>query len=172
MTDPKAVSDAETLIPLSDPVRTVRAQRRLDAEPYRVYRAWSAPEALSEWFPDRVEGSLTPGTRSTLVFPDQRVWWDVIEADPNSRFQFRWPWLADDAWVTTVTVTITPRGYGSLVTLEDGPFDLTRPGLLDAYAESSAGWEKALATLRALVDFSVDLRGRNPSPPQTAGRER
>ncbi len=83
MTDPKPATDAETLIPLSDPVRTVRTQRRLDAEPYRVYRAWSAPEALSEWFPDRVEGSLTPGTRSTLVFPDQRVWWDVIEADPE-----------------------------------------------------------------------------------------
>ncbi len=74
--------------------------------------------------------------------------------------------------MTTVTVTITPRGYGSLLTLEDGPFDLTRPGLLDAYAECGAGWEKALATLRALADFSVDLRGRNPSPPQTAGRER
>jgi hypothetical protein len=107
-----------------------------------------------------------------LVFPDQRVWWDVVEADPNSRFQFRWPWLANDAWVTTVTVTITPRGFGSLLTLEDGPFDLTRPGLLDAYAESMAGWAEALAELRAVVDYSVDLRGRNPRPPQTASRER
>lgn len=165
------MTDEETTITLSDPVRTVRAQRRLDAEPYRVYRAWSAPEALSEWFPTQVEGSLAPGTRSTLVFPDQRVWWDVVEADPNSRFQFRWPWLADDAWVTTVTVTITPRGYGTLLTLEDGPFDLTRPGLLDAYAECMAGWGEALAELRAIVDYSVDLR-RNPKPPQAASRAR
>ena len=148
----------EARIEIAGPVRTVRLKRRLDAPPYRVHRAWSAPEALSEWFPDHVDGSLAPGTRSTLVFPDQRVWWEVLEAEPDGRFQFRGPWLATDAWVTVVTVTITPRGYGSLVTLEDGPFDLTRPGVLDAYAECLAGWGEALANLRAVVDYSVDLR--------------
>ena len=149
---------AEPKVPIPDPVRTVRLQRRLDAPPYRVYRAWSSPEALAEWFPDAVEGSLAPGTRSTLVFPNERVWWEVVTAEPYSRFQFRWPWLPDDAWVTTVTVTITPRGYDSLVTLEDGPFDLTQPGVIDAYAESLEGWGEALAHMRAIVDFSVDLR--------------
>ncbi len=143
---------------LPDPIRTVRVQRRLDAEPYRVYRAWSAPEALSEWFPDRVEGSLSPDTRSTLVFPDQRVWWDVLDAQPDARFQFRWPWLDDESWVTVATVTLTPRGYGTLLTLEDGPFDLTQPGVLDAYGECLEGWGEALSQLRAVVDFSVDLR--------------
>ena len=145
-------------IQLADPVRTVRLQRRLDAPPYRVHRAWSAPEALAEWFPESVDGSLAPGTRSTLVFPDERVWWDVIAAEPNDRFQFRWPWLADESWVTTVTVTVTARGFGSLVTLEDGPFDLTHAGVIDAYAECLAGWAEALANLRAVVDYSVDLR--------------
>ncbi len=143
---------------LADTVRTVRLQRRLDAPPYRVYRAWSSPEALAEWFPDAVEGSLAAGTRSTLVFPDQRIWWDVVASEPYTRFQFRWPWLANDAWVSTATVTIAPRGYGSLVTLEDGAFDLTQPGVIDAYAECLEGWGEALAHLRAVVDFSVDLR--------------
>ena len=146
------------LIELVDPIRTVRLQSRLDAPPYRVYRAWSAPEALSEWFPESVEGSLATDTRSTLVFKDRRVWWDVIAAEPNTRFQFRWPWLADDSYITTVTITITPRGYGSLVTLEDGPFDLTRPHVLDAYGECLEGWGEALANMRAVVDYSVDLR--------------
>jgi uncharacterized protein YndB with AHSA1/START domain len=141
-------------IELADPIRTVR----LDAPPYRVYRAWSAPEALSEWFPESVEGSLAEDTRSTLVFKDRRVWWDVISAEPNARFQFRWPWLSDDSYLTTVTITITPRGYGSLVTLEDGPFDLTRPRVLDAYGQCLEGWGEALANMRAVVDFSVDLR--------------
>jgi uncharacterized protein YndB with AHSA1/START domain len=145
-------------VALAEPTRTVRLERRLDAPPYRVYRAWSSPEALAEWFPDSVEGSLAPGTRSTLVFPDQRVWWDVLAAEPYTRFQFRWPWLAADAWITTVTITIAPRGYGSQVTLEDGPFDLTVPGVLDAYGECLEGWAEALANMRAVVDFSVDLR--------------
>ena len=145
-------------IQLDDPVRTVRLQRRLDAPPYRVYRAWSAPEALAEWFPESVEGSLAPGTRNVLVFPDDRIWWDVLAAEPNSRFQFRWPWLPDESYVSTVTVTISARGYGSLVTLEDGPFALTRPKVLEAYAECLEGWGTALANMRAIVDFSVDLR--------------
>jgi uncharacterized protein YndB with AHSA1/START domain len=143
---------------VADAARTIHIERRLDAPPYRVYRAWSSPEALSEWFPESVEGSLAVGARSTLVFPDERVWWEVTAAEPDSRFQFRWPWLADDAWVTTVTVTISPRGLGSLVVLEDGPFDLGKDGLLDAYAECVEGWAEALSNLRAVVDFSVDLR--------------
>jgi uncharacterized protein YndB with AHSA1/START domain len=149
---------AEARVEIADPVRMVRLERRVDAPPYRVYRAWSSPDALQEWFPDAVEGSLAPGTRSTLVFPDQRVWWEVREAEPYTRFRFRWPWLPDESWITEVTVTITPRGYGSVVTLEDGPFDLTAPGVLEAYAECLGGWGEALAQLRAVVDFSVDLR--------------
>ncbi len=155
---PPAEETAEVQIEIHDPVRTVRVQRRVDGEPYRVYRAWASPDALSEWYPDRVEGSLTPGTRSTLVFRDHRVWWEVLEAEPNRRFQFRWPWLANDAWITVVSVTISPRGYGSLITVEDGPFDLTQPGVLEAYASSLAGWGEWLANLRAVVDYSVDLR--------------
>jgi uncharacterized protein YndB with AHSA1/START domain len=160
MTEPTADEQATAVahIDTPDPVRTVRVQRSLDAEPYRVYRAWAAPDALSEWYPERVEGSLMPGTRSTIVFRDHRVWWEVLEAVPDQRFQFRWPCLPNDAWVTVVSVTITSRGAGSLVTLEDGPFDLTQPGLLDAYASSLAEWGKWLANLRAVVDYSVDLR--------------
>jgi uncharacterized protein YndB with AHSA1/START domain len=148
----------QPMLQVADSMRTVRLTRRLDAPPYRVYRSWSAPEALAEWFPESVEGSLAPGMRSTLVFAEERVWWEVLAAEPDGRFQFRWPWLADDAWVTTVTVSIAARGFGSLVTLEDGPFDVSRHGLLEAYAESLSGWAEALANLRAVVDFSVDLR--------------
>jgi uncharacterized protein YndB with AHSA1/START domain len=148
----------EAQIAISDPVRTVRVQRRLDGEPYRVYRAWASPDALAEWYPDRVEGALAPGTQSTLVFRDHRVTWDVIESEPDTRFQFRWPWLPNDEWTTVVTVTITPRGYGSIVTVEDGPFDLTHPGVLDAYSRCLSGWGEWLANLRAVVDYSVDLR--------------
>jgi uncharacterized protein YndB with AHSA1/START domain len=155
---PTAEGETEARVAIPDPVRTVHMRKRVDAPPYRVYRAWSSPDALQEWFPDSVEGSLTPGTRSMLVFPDQRVWWEVLEAEPYSRFKFRWPWLEDESWLTEVTVTITPRGYGSTVVVEDGPFDLTVPRVLEAYAECLEGWGEALANMRAVVDYSVDLR--------------
>ncbi len=150
MTDMKAAD--------ADPARTVRIQQRVDAEPYRVYRAWSSPDELLTWFPDAIEGSLAVGARSTLVFPSRRVWWDVLQAQPDVLFQFRWPSLEGDAWVSTATVTIAPRGYGSVVTLEDGPFDLTVAGVIEAYADCLVGWAEALANLRAVIDYSVDLR--------------
>lgn len=142
----------------TDSVRTISTQHRLDAPPYRVHRAWASPDELTTWFPDAVEGSLAPGTRSTLVFPSQRIWWDVTEVEPDRLFVFRWPQLPDERLVTTVAVAITPRGYGSVVELREGPFDLALPDVSAAYARSLLGWGEALSNLRAVIDYSVDLR--------------
>src|SRR5205809_5178198 len=106
--------------------RMVRMARRLNAPPERVYRAWADPEELARWFPDRIEGGLAVGARSMLVWPDRRVWWDVIEAHPNRTFVFRWPWLPDQRLITTVSVTIDPAEYGSRLELVDRPFRLYR----------------------------------------------
>lgn len=133
-------------------------ERLLDASPSRVYRAWSDPETLTAWFPTAIEGSLSPGERSSLVWPEQTVWWEVLEAEPERRFRFRWPWLADDSHMTEVSVDLAPRGLGTRLVLTDGPFAIDRPGQLDAWAECVEGWAEALANLRATLDFSVDLR--------------
>ncbi len=145
----------------ADPLSTrrfVRMTRRLGASPDRVFRAWTDPEELARWFPDRIEGGLAVGSRSTLVWPDQRVWWDVVEVSPNRRFVFRWPWLRDERIVTTATLAFAPVGYGCQVELTDGPFPLDEPGGLDALADGLEGWADALAKLRAYLDFSVELR--------------
>jgi hypothetical protein len=118
------------------------------------------PEELIRWFPQRIEGSLAAGTRSVLIVPDQRVWLDVSVLESDRRFEFRWPWLAGETWETTVSVLLERAGYGTLLTLTDGPFDLRVPGVLDAYAEALEGWGEALAWLRGVVDFSSDLRPR------------
>ena len=141
--------------------RWIRLRRRLDASPERVFRAFADPEELVRWFPVRIDGALAVGTRTTLVWRDQRVWWDVVEAHPSSRFVFRWPWRADDALVTTVTVAISPSGYGSRLDLEDGPFPIATPAGLDAWAAGLEGWGEALMLLRGALDFSVDLRPRS-----------
>lgn len=155
------MSDEIMALPAGTELRpTVRMIRRFEAPPERVYRAWADPEALARWFPDRVEGGLTVGTRTTLVWEDHRVWWEVIEARNATTFVFRWPWLPDESLITTAQVTIEPAGYGTLMRLEDGPFPLDQRGGLDAWAEALEGWGEALALLRAHVDFSVDLRSR------------
>lgn len=121
----------EQTLPLpagTDFQRTVRMVRRLNAPPERVSRAWSDPEELARWFPERVEGALAVDTRTTLVWPDRRVWWEVIEARAGRAFAFRRPWRPDGHLVTTVRVTIEPAGYGTRLELEDGPFPLDQPG--------------------------------------------
>ena len=145
---------------MAESQRWVRMTRRLMAPPGRVYRAWSDPEELARWLPDQVEGGLALGTRASLVWPDRRVWWEIVEAEAPRRFAFRWPWLPDSRIVTTATITISPAGYGTRLELQDGPFPIDEPGGLDAWAEALAGWSEALAQLRAHLDFSVDLRPR------------
>ena len=140
--------------------RWVRMRRRFYAPPDRVFRTWADPEELARWFPERIEGGLAVGSRSVLVWSDRRVWWDVIQAQSNTSFVFRRPWLPDESLVTEVRVTISPAGYGCLLELEDGPFPLDSPGGIDAWAEAIEGWSEALAMLRAHLDFSVDLRPR------------
>jgi len=142
----------------SEATRTIRMRRRLTASPERVFRAFSDPEELARWLPDRVEGGLAVGSRTILVWPRRRLWWEVLESTPSRRFLFRWPWDDADRLVTTVTIDVTPSGYGTLLDLEDGPFPVNSPEGLDAWAAGLEGWGEALAMLRAHLDFSVDLR--------------
>jgi uncharacterized protein YndB with AHSA1/START domain len=138
--------------------RMIEMQRIVDAPPERVYRLWSDPESLPQWLCYQVQGSLTPGTRSTLVFPRNRIEIDVLEASPNSTFKFRWLHSAERDLATTVTVTINPKGWGSTVTLSDGPYEIDDEVVLDEYASAIEVWATALTQLRASVDYSVDLR--------------
>jgi uncharacterized protein YndB with AHSA1/START domain len=134
-------------------------ERVVDAPPERVYRAWSDPETLRQWLAWSVEGSLMPGARSALVFPRHRVEIDVLDADPNWRFRFRWTHPGEEGLTTEVTVSIRPTGYGSTVAITDGPYDdVDDPLVLDEYARAIELWANALAQLKASVDLSVDLR--------------
>ncbi len=140
--------------------RWVRVRRRLNAPPDRTFRAWADPEELARWYPDRVEGGLAQGTRSILVWQDRRVWIDVVEVTASSVFVFRWPWLAGDRLVSTARIVVEPAGYGSQISVQDGPFQLADADGLEAWSQAIATWAEALAMLRGHIDFSVDLRER------------
>jgi uncharacterized protein YndB with AHSA1/START domain len=144
--------------------RLIAMERTVDAPPDRVYRMWSDADTMNQWLSFAVEGSLLPGARSVLVFARQRIPIDVLQAEPNSRFRFRWLHAHPEDLATEVTVTIAPRGWGSRVTLTDGPYEVESEAGLDAYAEAIEIWAAALTQLRASVDYSIDLRmERRPS---------
>ena len=152
------ISEPSVTVPPGWHNRVISLRRTFEAPPARVYRAWSDPVELARWFAPRVEGSLAVGARSDLIWHDRRVRVEVLEAEPDEHVRFRWFWLPDDGYVTQVEVRIQPRGYGSTLTLTDGPFDLAQPRVLDAYAGALEGWGEALAGLRAYLDFTVDIR--------------
>ena len=156
----ESVASGSTLPRGTQMLRTVAIERRFSASPERVQRCWTDPEELVRWFPNRVDGSLAPGARSTLVWPREQVWWEVTDLLVPSRFAFRWPWDAEESIVTQVTILIEAEGSGSRLLLSDGPFPIDRAGGLDAWAEALEGWAEALTLLRGFVDFSVDLRDR------------
>ena len=138
--------------------RLIELERIVDAPPERVYRMWSDPDTMSQWLSYQVHGSLLPGARSVLVFPRHQIEVDVLEAQPNDRFRMRWAHRGDLGLSTEISVRIQPRGWGSLVTLTDGPYDTGAEGVLDEFARAIAIWASALAQLRASVDYSIDLR--------------
>ena len=133
-------------------------ERIVDAPPERVYRMWADADTLRQWLCYEVRGSLLPGARSTLVFPRDRIEIDVLEAEPDRRFKFRWLHSIDSELATEVTIDIRPKGYGSTVRLADGPYDIEGEAVLDEYARAIEIWAAGLTQLRASVDYSVDLR--------------
>lgn len=140
--------------------RTIRMDRTVDASPDRVYRMWADADTMNTWLSYEVQGSLMPGTRSTLIFPRERLPIDVLDAIPNERFRFRWYHHDLGSLATEVTVSLRPRGYGTAITLTDGPYDTDDEPQLEAFAEAIEIWAGALANLRAQVDYSMDLRVR------------
>jgi uncharacterized protein YndB with AHSA1/START domain len=138
--------------------RMIELERVTDAPPERVYRMWSDPDTMNQWLSYQVRGSLLPGARSTLVFPRHQIDVDVLEAQPDSRFRFRWHHHGPRELATEVTVKIQPKGWGALVTLTDGPYDISDEAVLDEYARAIEVWAAGLTQLRASVDYSVDLR--------------
>jgi uncharacterized protein YndB with AHSA1/START domain len=138
--------------------RMIEMERIMDAPPDRVYRMWSDPETLPQWLCYQIRGSLLPGARSVLVFPRHQIDIDVLGAEPDSRFKFRWAHRGDGDLATEVTISIRPKGWGSVVSLSDGPYDTDDESALDEYARAIEIWAAALTQLRASVDYSVDLR--------------
>ena len=138
--------------------RMIEMERLVDAPPQRVYRMWSDPESVPQWLSHQVRGSLLPGARSILVFPRHQIEVDVLEAEPDTRFKLRWLHPGDMDLATEVSIDIRPKGWGSRVTLTDGPYDTDDEAGLDEYARAIEIWSASLAQLRALVDYSIDLR--------------
>ena len=64
--------------------RIMRAEIRSKATPQQAYDAWTDPEKITQWFPDRAEGKAEPGATITWIFDkfNYRIPYEVLIARP------------------------------------------------------------------------------------------
>lgn len=136
-------------------------RRTLQAEPQRVFRAWTDPAAMRRWFcPDPswevpiAEIDLQPGGRYRIAMqnPEEEVPHVVTgvyrEITPPERLIFTWRWESWRASHQDSVVTLEFHDRGGETELV-----LTHELLPDANAvrEHGEGWQGCLARLEAYL---------------------
>ncbi|HXF54918.1 MAG TPA: SRPBCC domain-containing protein [Hyphomicrobiaceae bacterium] len=109
-------------------------RRQLAASPDQVFQAWTRPEALKAWFgPGEIvevpvaEVDLRVGGRYRIVMRAQdgelhRVGGVYREIVPGRRLRFSWAWESTPERVSQVTVELTAKDGGTLLTLTHEQF--------------------------------------------------
>lgn len=124
--------------------------------------------------PDEVYDTLTTGvgwdawfTNGTTVDPRQggeiRLRWKnfgaghittedggtVLEAVTNQKFVFQW---SPSNHPTTVSMTLVPRGEGTLLTVRETGYELND---LKAFMNCATGWGEALTLLKFYLEYGL-----------------
>ena len=130
-------------------------KRRFKAAPEKVYAAWIDPAKMSRWLgpPNVIKVNVTAdvavGGRYAIqmIVPDDEhnvsgVYREVV---PNRKLVFTWAWRSTPERESRVTVTFTPEGDGTLMTLHHEQF-------FDEAARDSheKGWSVIVERLDAL----------------------
>jgi len=133
-------------------------QRRLKARPAIVWRAWTDPRRILQWW--GAEGAetldtacdLRVGGRFRVAFrtPDGErhdvggVYREIV---PERRLVFSWAWRTTPKRESQVTLELEPAGDGTLLTLTHERFADEK-----ARDDHRGGWTEALERLAAAVE--------------------
>jgi uncharacterized protein YndB with AHSA1/START domain len=120
----------------------LRFVRHLRHSPETVWATFTDPEQRAKWFPDRMDGELTPGATLRFItglasIPEFSG--NVLAVEPNRLLEFTW---GED----TLRFEIEPTDDGCVLTLRDSIGELGKAG------RDGAGWHVCLEHLDALLD--------------------
>ncbi len=135
---------------VTDAERTVRLRRRFDAPREAVYRAWTDPAEVAEWYgPDgwradrvRVDGAVGGRWEVTMVRIDDGfqfpIGYEILELHEPSRIVLRHTEHdPGGAEATLVQVDLVEDGDGTIMTLSDGPMSVDGKDLaLSGYGQA------------------------------------
>jgi len=130
----------------------VQARVKVAAQIDQVWSAWTVPERLAEWFPDRVDGTLAVGER--VGFASDAVGLDlaleVVEIAPQKRLRFRGA-TPETAAQKLDVIFKDAGGEATMVRLEHAGFG-AGPEARDVRDRTASGWQTAMALLRVYVE--------------------
>lgn len=130
--------------------RTIRWKLHLGAPPTRVYQALATAEGR-----ERFWAASAPERDGTILFRfanGQVVESRILESAPPARFVLTY------FGGSRVEFDLAPDGQGGT------DLSLTESGVPESEVkENLPGWVSVLMSLKAAVDFGVDLRNRDPA---------
>jgi uncharacterized protein YndB with AHSA1/START domain len=136
-------------------VPSLTLKRRIKASPATLFRAWTEPQAIAQWFgPDgavtehasfdvRAGGRFsikmhTPGESHAV----SGVYREVV---PDAKLVFTWAWQSTPERESLITITLKPDGAETILTLLHERF--FNQAAHDGHAR---GWNEGLDKLAAL----------------------
>ena len=150
-------------------INAVTTETRVAARPETVFAFFVDPDKMVRWMGLRAELDPRPGGRYAVDINAQaRARGAFVEVVPHSRVVFTFGWEEDPnvpAGSTTVEVTLTPDGDGTLVRLVHR--GLTTAEMREQHRH---GWQHYLARLAAAGGGGDPGPDPNANPPQEDGR--
>ena len=136
----------------------VSIRRNYPVAPDKVWRAWTEPQALRQWFgpgatPSRAEAEidLRVGGRYRIAIPmpdgdKNEASGEYLEVVPNRRLVFTWAWKGTPERVSRVTIDLRPVAGGTdLSFVHDRFFDDK------ARANHERGWQPIFGNLEKFL---------------------
>jgi uncharacterized protein YndB with AHSA1/START domain len=148
----------ERVIPHQDAAAEVRISRNYSVAPEKVWRAWTDPQALSQWFGPgnpavtTAEIDLRVGGRYRIVFRGASgdmnevsgVYQEVV---PHSKLAFTWAFKSTPERVSRVSIELKQQAGGTeLRFVHDRFYDE------EARTGHERGWQHGFANLDAMLE--------------------
>ncbi|HWD49691.1 MAG TPA: SRPBCC domain-containing protein [Rhizomicrobium sp.] len=138
--------------------RSIVVEREMPHAPEKIWRALTQSHLIEEWL---MKNDFQPVVGHTFNFRAQPVMgWNgvtdckILEVTPPSRLVYSWNASgeqAKDGLKTIVTWTLTPRGDGTHVRMEQAGF---RPQDEGGYRGMGSGWPGILGRLETVAEKS------------------
>jgi uncharacterized protein YndB with AHSA1/START domain len=137
--------------------RSVKISWRFSVPPGRVWKAWTDPELLKQWFGSDPNGSVISATVDLRINGSFEVAFmnsdntghtcmgTYREIDPNRKLVFTWTWKERPGVVELVTVLLEKDHDGTVMSFKHAEID---PGTTHDY---EVGWKRTFEKLQNVL---------------------